>query len=191
MTLIAATKPLPASMARHAAQAAEGPRTSVRTTVAVPLASAWESFVPVKLADVFPDSKGPVPAVRSTSGQQGRWDVVGRSRSVHLSDGSTVREEITASDPTAGSPPVGNAASFSYRVSGFTGPIGLLAKEAHGAWRFEQVAPNRTRIEWIYSLGPKSWLTSVPLRFILATFWHSYMRDGIQNLKVIAERRSR
>ena len=142
------------------------------------------------LAEVFPKSKGPVPAVLSTSGQDGRWDVVGRSRSVHLSDGSTVREEITASEPEAGAPPMSGVATFGYRVTGFSGAIGLLALSAHGTWRFEQINPSKTAIEWTYTFIPRGWLSSVPLRFILATFWRAYMRDGIENVRLIAERRS-
>jgi hypothetical protein len=167
-----------------------GHRCSVQggTSAEVPLAVAWEAFVPVALSEVFPKPKGPVPAVRGTSGQDGRWDVVGRSRSVHLSDGSTVREEITASDPSGGARPNGDVATFSYRVSGFSGPIGLLAKEAHGTWRFEQVSPEKTTIQWTYTFVPKNWVGSVPLRFVLATFWRAYMSDGIKNVRLIAER---
>ncbi len=173
------------------APAASGPCATVRATAAASLASTWEAFVPVALPDVFPKSKGPVPAVRSTSGQKGRWDVVGRSRSVHLSDGSTVREEIMVSDPNGGALPTNNLATFSYRVTGFSGAIGFLAQEAHGTWRFNQVSPSRTEIEWTYIFVPRSWLTSVPLRFILSTFWRAYMRDGIENVRLVAERQHR
>jgi hypothetical protein len=187
-TVIATTGAPPVVVARHLAQPVRGPRATVETSAAVPLATAWETFVPVDLAEVFPNAKGPVPAVRGTSGQQGRWDVVGRSRSVHLGDGSTVHEEITASDPSGGAGPAGNVATFSYRVSGFTGPIGALAKEAHGTWRFEQISPRKTVIRWTYIFVPKNGLASLPLRFVLATFWRAYMRDGIANVRRIAER---
>lgn len=188
MTRMTATDPPLAFASPPKAPAAIGPHATVRATAAVPLALAWESFVPAALPDVFPKSKGPVPAVRSTSGQDGRWDVVGRSRSVHLSDGSTVHEEITASEPHGGAAPTRDVATFSYRVTGFSGAIGLLAQEAHGTWRFEQVGPARTEIKWTYTFVPLGWLRSVPLRFILATFWRAYMRDGIENVRRIMER---
>lgn len=187
-TVIAATNPPPAISAVYVAPAVAGPRATVRTSAAVPLSVAWETFVPVPLDAVFPKSKGPVPAVRGTSGPVGRWDVVGRSRQVHLSDGRTVHEEITASNPSAGNPPSGNVATFRYRVSGFSGPIGLLANEAHGSWRFEQVGENQTRIEWTYTFVPRSRLSAIPLRFVLATFWRAYMSDGIENVRRLAER---
>lgn len=167
---------------------ANGPRTTVETVVAVPLSTAWGAFVPVALPEVFPRPKGPVPAVISTSGQEGRWDVAGRSRFVHLSNGSTVREEITFSDPSDGRLPTSSTATFSDRVSGFSGAIGGIAREAHGTWRFEQLSPDRTRITWTYTFVPKGWLASVPLRFVVSTFWRAYMRDGIENVRRIAER---
>ncbi len=187
-TVIAATDAPPVVTVPYRSPAMSGPRATVRTSAAVPLAAAWEAFVPVALSEVFSKSKGPVPAVRGTSGQDGRWDVVGRSRSVHLSDGSVVREEIMASDPSGGARPTGNVATFTYRVSGFSGPLGLLAKEAHGTWRFKQVSPEMTAIQWTYTFVPKNWLGSVPLRLVLATFWRAYMRDGIENIRLIAER---
>lgn len=188
MILIAAMDVPPAIIVRQDASVPRGPRAKVKTIVNVPLRVAWNAFVPVALPDVFPKSKGPIPAVRGTSGQQGRWDVVGRTRSVHLSNDRTVLEEITYSDPSAGAQPQGNVATFSYRVSGFSGTIGGLAREAHGTWRFEQVSPYQTRIEWTYVFVPKSWFASIPLSFVVATSWRSYMRDGINNIKTITER---
>lgn len=188
LTVTAATDPPPGVTVPYMAPAVSGPRATVRTSAAVPLAVAWEAFVPVALSEVFPKSKGPVPAVRGTSGQDGRWDVVGRSRSVHLENGSTVREEITASYPSGGASPTGKVATFSYRVSGFSGLLGLLAKEAHGTWRFKQISPEKTSIQWTYTFMPKNWLGSVPLRLVLATFWRAYMSDGIENIRLIAER---
>ncbi|MFN4158880.1 MAG: hypothetical protein ACK4GO_10835 [Gemmobacter sp.] len=98
-------------------------------------------FVPIDLALVLPRPKGPIPAVTGTSGQTGRCDVAGRSRVVHLSDGRQVREEITASDPSDGQAPRNGRAGFAYRVHGFTGPFGLLAREARASWAFAETAP--------------------------------------------------
>ena len=161
-----------------------GPRgLSVRVEALVPAAVAdvWDVFVPVDLAMVFPRAKGPVPSVTGTTGQTGRWDVVGRTRMVHLSDGRAVREEITGSDPSGGDPPQGGRARFAYRVHGFTGPFGTLAREARGTWSFEQVAPDSTRIVWTYVFVPTGRLGSLPLRVIVPTFWRAYMRDGLAN----------
>lgn len=187
-TLIAATVPPLAIAAPVMALAARNPSTTVVISAAVPLAVAWEAFVPVDLSEVFPKAKGPIPAVRGTSGQDGRWDVVGRSRSVHLSDSNIVREEITGSEPSGGVRPSGDVAMFSYRVSGFSGPLGRLANEAHGTWHFEQVSSNETSIRWTYIFVPKNLPSSVPLRLMMATFWRAYMRDGIENVRLIAER---
>lgn len=188
MIPIAATEMPPAIVVPAAPPSVKGPRATVRTVAAVPLRTVWSAFVPISLCEVFPKSKGPIPAVQRTSGQDGRWDVVGRSRSVHMRGGSTVREEVTFSDPTDGRMPTSGNATFSYRISGFSGAIGGLAREAHGTWRFEELGPDRTSITWTYTFVPKGGLASVPLGFVVSTFWRSYMRDGIKNVKLIAER---
>ncbi|MFN4101548.1 MAG: SRPBCC family protein, partial [Pararhodobacter sp.] len=155
---------------------------TVEATAKADLAHVWDVFVPIDLAVVFPCAKGPIPAVTGTSGQTGRWDVVGRSRVVHLSDGRHVREEITASEPSDGRAPQDGSASFAYRVDGFTGPFGLLAREARGSWTFTQIAPGQTRIVWTYEFEPTGFLGSLPLRVIAPTFWRAYMRDGLANI---------
>lgn len=87
-----------------------------------------------------------------------------------------------------GACPTEEVATFSYRVSGFSGPLGLLAKEAHGTSRFEQVGSEKTTIRWTYTFVQKGWLGLVPLGLVLATFWRAYMSDGIENVRLTAER---
>ena len=164
-----------------------GPSTSVRILVDAPIGQVWERFVPIELPQVFPRAKGPIPPVVATEGQDGRWDEVGRSRTVVLGDGSRVHEAITLSEPSGGAPAEG-AARFGYTVSGFSGPLGRLAREARGFWTFE-AHRDRTAIEWTYAFQPTGVLARPILAFIIATFWRSYMRDGMANVKRIAEAR--
>ncbi|MFN7054233.1 SRPBCC family protein [Hyphomonas sp.] len=159
----------------------------VETIASAPLETVWKVFVPVELPRVFPRRKGPIPAVTSTSGQTGRWDVPGQTRFVHLSDGTTVREEITFSEPSEGRPPTDGRAEFGYRVSGFTGPMAGLAAEARGAWLFEEIDADRTRIIWTYVFVPASALASLPLGLIVRTFWTAYMRSGLANIQAMSE----
>lgn len=164
------------------------PHATVRVGAAASLMSTWNAFVPVSLAEVFPRAKGPIPAVSHTTGQDGRWDVVGRNRFVHLKDGSVVREEITISQPPDTAQLGSASAQFGYRVSEFSGPIGYLATEAHGVWLFRSDGPARTEIEWTYTFVPKGRLRSLPLRLVMKFFWLAYMRDGIENVRRIVER---
>jgi hypothetical protein len=164
------------------------PGARVEAVAQASLASTWNVFVPIDLAEVFPRSKGPIPPVKGTSGQTGRWDIAGNARVVHLGDGTSVREEITLSDPSDGHPPSDGRARFGYRVSGFTGPMARLAREARGEWLFEEIAPDRTRIVWTYAFEPASPLARLPLSLVVATFWKAYMKDGLENVRRAAER---
>lgn len=152
-----------------------GPHVTVRGVAPVPLETAWERFVPIKLPLVFPKAKGPIPAVVDVRDQTGRWDLPGRSRTVVLANGATVREVITLSEP-----PYEGRAAFGYEVTGFSGPIGLLARSARGLWTFHADA-GRTRIDWTYGFEPTGVIARPMLALIVSTFWRSYMHHGLSN----------
>lgn len=158
-----------------------GPSTSVRDVVSVPIQQAWECFVPIELPKVFPKARGPIPPVVAVRGQDGRWDEPGRSRTVVLGNGSTVHEAITLSEPSGGAAPSDGRARFGYTVSGFTGPMGRLAREARGFWLFTE-RDGKTHIEWTYAFIPAGALAYPILAVIIATFWRAYMRDGMANV---------
>lgn len=164
-----------------------GPSAQVTTTASASLAQVWAVFVPVDLAQVLARGSGPIPAVLRTSGQTGPWDVAGSARQVHLADGSVVAEEILASDPTHGAAPAGGRARFAYRVAGFTGPMAALTGEAFGEWTFVEAAPARTQITWRYTFVPRSPFAAPLLSLIITTFWRAYMRQGIENVRRLAE----
>lgn len=163
-----------------------GPSAVISATAKVPLALAWERFVPVELPMVFPKAKGPIPPVVDVEGQTGRWDEVGRSRTVVLGDGARVNEQITFSNPTGGAAPKDGYANFGYTVSGFSGPLGRLTSEAQGFWRFEEVK-NHTKITWTYGFRPTGALARPILSFIIGAFWKRYMSDGMTNVVRIVE----
>lgn len=164
-----------------------GPSAEVSTTAAASLAQVWAIFVPIDLAQVFPRGSGPIPAVVGTSDQTGPWDVVGSARRVRLADGTSVREEILASEPCDGAAPSGGRARFAYRVGGFSGPLAALTTAAFGEWTFVETAPGRTLITWRYTFVPRSALMAAPLSALIALFWRTYMRRGIENVRRLAE----
>ncbi|MFN3627998.1 MAG: SRPBCC family protein [Parvibaculum sp.] len=164
-----------------------GPSTEVSTTASASLAQVWAVFVPIDLAQVFPKGSGPIPAVLRTSDQTGPWDVVGSARRVRLADGTAVREEILASEPCDGAAPTNGRARFAYRVGGFTGPLATLTSAAFGEWTFIEAAPGRTEISWRYTFVPRSALMAAPLSALIALFWRTYMRRGIENVRRLAE----
>ena len=165
------------------------PSAQVSTTASASLAQVWAAFVPIDLAQVFPKGSGPIPAVAGTSDQTGPWDVVGSARRVRLADGTSVREEILVSDPCDGAAPREGRARFAYRVDGFTGPLSALTTAAFGEWTFVEAAPDRTEITWRYTFVPRSRLAAPLLVLIITIFWRAYMRQGVENVRRLAEPR--
>jgi hypothetical protein len=108
---------------------------------------------------------GPLPGVVAVRDQTGAWDAVGQSRTLELSDGSTVVERLTVVDPPR---------RFAYRLADFTGPFGGLVAFAEAEWDFDAAAKG-TRIRWTYSFHaqPKrGWV----VRLIVRLFWARYMK---------------
>jgi hypothetical protein len=140
--------------------------------------SAIEAFchvVPVDLTSIF-KGYGLLPAVISTSAQTGDWDAVGQTKTVHLSDGSNVREMITEYQKPD---------YFAYIVSNFSGSLGYLITSATGEWWFESgdSLSSDTVIRWSYTFIPKS-LIAVPILWIVNKFlWAGYMQSVMSNLK--------
>lgn len=159
---------------------------TIHATAQCSIDKAWDVFVPVALPDVFPRGKGPIPAVVAVTDQTAsRWDTVGTSRSVHLSDKSIVTETIThVRLPSNNNKP---AAEFGYRVSGFARPLSWLATEAHGYWTFtpDDNDDSTTRIAWRYTFTPR--LSSFVLSLLVQTFWKAYMTDGLANVVRLME----
>lgn len=162
------------------------PTLTISATAKRDLATAWDRFVPAALSDVFPKSKGPVPAVINVTDQTGRWDEVGRSRRVHLGDGAVVTEEITLSNPSGGATLTNGKAEFGYKVYGFQFPFGLLTSEATGFWTFSK-RDGETQITWTYTFTPTHLVTRPIMSLLIATFWKAYMTDGLAHVVRIIE----
>lgn len=123
---------------------------------------------------------GPLPAVHEVWDQSGEWDSVGRTRTLVLSDGGTVVEQIT----DAASPRF-----FAYELSRFTGPFGRLVAGARAEWEFTPLADG-TRVEWRYSFRARpGWGLAVAV--IRRAFWAPYMRRVLPPLAAWASSVSR
>jgi hypothetical protein len=114
---------------------------------------------------------GPLPAVVAVRNQTGAWDAAGQSRTLVLSDGSTVVERLTVVEPPR---------RFAYRLSDFTGAFGNLVAFAEAEWDFDASVVG-TRIRWTYSYHaqPKrGWI----VRVIVRVFWARYMKKVLPGL---------
>ncbi len=114
-----------------------------------------------------------LPAVVRTSGNTGPWDVPGSSRTVHLKDGNTAREEVTGYD---------RPVSFSYKSSEFTFALRYLASSATGQWWFTADGA-ASKIRWTYTFAAKGWLSSRFLPIFARLLWAGYMRVCLDNTK--------
>jgi hypothetical protein len=156
--------------------------TTVTSTIAVPREPFYGWLVPGVFSDeldtVLRRTAG-VPGVANTSGTTGPWDVPGSYRTVHTTDGHSVREEVTA----AHAPDY-----FAYVVSDFTQPlVRLLVKEARGQWWFTPGSEG-TRAQWTYAFeGRAPWAMPFLLP-VVKIFWNRYMRAAMRVTKERAEK---
>ena len=153
---------------------------NVATTVSIRIASAREPlfdwFIPIELSRIL-TGWGPVPAVVATSEQSGPWDTPGSRRTVHLADGSTAHERVTACE---------RPASFGYTVYGFSGPVRHVAVEGRGQWWFEAAGAGATDVRWTYTFQARSRAAALLLTPVVKVAWRSFMRRGLDRLAALA-----
>jgi hypothetical protein len=113
-----------------------------------------------------------VPGVTGTSDVSGAWDRPGRTRTVNLSGGGSVHEEITTYE---------RPRYFAYRVSRFPAPFDRLVRAAQGRW-WLATDGTRTIIRWSYSFDATTRSAVVPLRLFAHAFWRGYMRAAMRRL---------
>ena len=168
-----------------------GGQAQAAGTGATPIASdeiaiTREVTIPKPRADVFDviaaedvlpkvlTGYGPLPAVVATSGNTGPWDRPGSERVVHLADGSTLREQVTA---------YRRPGYFSYRVWAFDNAvINKLASGGRGEWIFTDV-PGGTHVRWTYAFKRRSFLAGVPLSIVVHILWRGYMDVCLANTR--------
>ncbi|WP_437980388.1 SRPBCC family protein [Sorangium sp. So ce117] len=153
----------------------------VSSRIAVPRAPLFAWLVPgvfdTELHTVLRAGYG-FPGAEWTSGTTGPWDVPGSYRTIHLTDGSTVREEVVAADAPD---------YFSYAVTNFTNPIlRWLVKEARGQWWFTDDGAG-TKVKWLYEFEGTSALATLLLTPAIKVLYNWYMVAGVQRIKKRAQ----
>jgi hypothetical protein len=161
----------PASPSSHAVSA------TTKTRILKPQAELFEYFIPIELPRIL-RGYGPVPAVVSTSDQSGPWDVPGSTRTVHLADRNTAREQVTDCEPSH---------YFAYRVGEFSNLIAHLADEARGQWWFTKAGQDATDVVWRYSFIARSSAAQLILLPVVKLAWRGYMRAGMGAFSDLAE----
>lgn len=150
---------------------------SVAIEIDAPAAETFALAAGARLPD-FVRPLGLLPGVARVEGASD-WRTPGEKRRLTLTDGSSLNEELTGLDRNR---------RFAYRATAFTGPFGALVAEGNGEWRFEAVAPQRTRLVWTYAFTPKSAFSAPLVSAIASILWPRYMRATLERLKATAER---
>lgn len=132
----------------------------------------WEWFTALPSSGPFA-SAGPFSGVLAASPPSGPWTSVGSSRELRLTNGSVVREVVTAARP-----PVLLASS----LSGFGGALGKLAIAADATWGFVDVQ-GHTQLSWRFRLTPRNCAVSVVLALIVPVWLRRQMNASLLSMK--------
>lgn len=145
----------------------------VEQSRAIPLAPAdlFAAMVPMPLPELFRRWYGPIPPIKETRDQTGAWDAVGQSRTVLLTGGGSMREELTSYDPPR---------AFGYTLSQVKGPLSPLVAHVDGEWTFDPIGTG-TKLTWRWTIHPRSRLSAVALP-VFGRLWKGYARQSLEEL---------
>jgi len=132
---------------------------------------AFDGTLPVPLPVIFRRRYGPIPPIKEVREQTGAWDAPGQTRTVVLSGGGSMREELTHVDPPR---------SFGYRLTDIKGPLAPLVAWIDGEWLFTGDGGG-TEVTWRWSLHPRSRL-GAPLLPVFGRLWQGYARQALEQL---------
>lgn len=139
--------------------------------IPVPVEDAFRRTLPLPLTDLFRRWHGPIPPIKAVRDQDGEWGTVGQTRTIALTGGGSMREELTRIDPPS---------SFGYRLTELTGALGPLVDHVVGEWAFAPKGTG-TEVTWRWTLYPKSRVTR-PGVVALGKLWPGYARKALAEL---------
>jgi hypothetical protein len=142
----------------------------------VDVREAYDGTLPLPLPTLFRRWYGPIPPIRAVLSQSGDWDAVGRTRTVVLTGGGSMREELTRVDP----PHV-----FGYTLSDIRGPLSPLVSKVDGEWLFAP-SGSGTTVTWRWTIHPRTRLAA-PALPLFGWLWHGYARRALDELGRLLE----
>lgn len=140
-------------------------------TIPVSVENAFKGTMPAPLPTLFRRWYGPIPPISGVRDQTGDWSTVGESRTLILTGGGTMREQLTRVDPPR---------SFGYTISNITGPLSALASSIDGVWSFEP-AGTGTRVGWQWTIHPRYRLGAAALP-VFGWLWRGYAAQALEDL---------
>lgn len=145
-------------------------------TVPVTVDDAFAGTLPLPLPQLFRRWYGPIPPIKEVRDQAGEWASAGQTRTVLLTGGGSMREELTAVDPPR---------SFGYRLTDLTGPLAALVDHVEGRWQFTPTGSGTT-VTWGWVIHPRSRLAA-PVMPVFGRLWKGYARRALAQLSELLE----
>jgi hypothetical protein len=132
----------------------------------------FEELLPFPLERLFTQRFAAIPPIKQVRDQDGTWGTPGQTRTILLSGGGTMREELVE---------VTKPSRFAYRLTHVTGPMKALVRSIDGAWEFER-AGTGVRVTWSWTVHPRGRIGSASMP-ALRRMWTSYARRNFENLE--------
>jgi hypothetical protein len=148
------------------------PQVKIIMIINSPTDTAFSYIVPVKLAHIFKKHKR-FPAVTKTNETE-MWNKAGLTRTVYFEDGTIATESLISVVPSQ---------SFSYKIENFTSSFRKLAKQIEGEWLFTNIGNGQTKIEWVYKIIPKNFLTGQIVKWFVLTDLKVLLTSALTILK--------
>jgi hypothetical protein len=140
----------------------------------VGLDEAFAGTLPLPLPTIFSHWYGPIPPIKEVREQTGEWHAPGQTRTVMLTGGGSMREELTSVDPPH---------SFGYTLTQITGPLSFLIGHAQGQWVFTP-SGSATTVTWRWIIHARSALSARMLP-VLGWLWKGYARRSLETLSAV------
>lgn len=139
--------------------------------IPVPVDDAFKGTLPMPLPTFFRRWYGPIPPIKQVRDQTGDWDAPGQTRTVILTGGGSMHEQLTSVDPPR---------SFGYTLTDIKGPLAPLVGLVEGEWIFSP-AGTGTNVTWRWTIHPRSSLVA-PVLPVFAKAWKGYARQALEEL---------
>ncbi|HET8989310.1 MAG TPA: SRPBCC family protein [Humibacillus sp.] len=137
--------------------------------IPVEVGTAFDLLLPHPLTDLMSRRYGLLPPIREVRDQVGPWGEVGQTRTIMLTDGGTMREELTE---------VVRPDHFSYRLTDVTGALAPLVSHVDGRWSFAP-AGTGVRVTWSWTLHPTTPYAARVLP-VVGRMWRGYARQALE-----------
>lgn len=141
------------------------------TIVTRPPAEVFTPTLVLPLPALFSTWFGPIPPIREVVDQTGDWQSAGQTRTIKLSGGGQMTEQLTeVSEPTR----------FRYQLSSIHGPMAPLVSTVDGEWRFEP-SPAGTTVTWQWQIHARTSASGLMLP-AFGKLWNGYADRALARL---------